>query len=144
MVEFRDTLEGVTPALLEGGFFEGWPQFPSPEEHLRVLAGSFRVVLAFDGDRVVGFANAISDGWYMAYVPLLEVLPKYRRRGIGSELVRRLLSELDSHYHVGVVCDPDVQPFYERLGLIPVAGAVQVNRDRQATGGASATGQARH
>lgn len=102
-----------------------------PEEHFELLRGSDHVVLALaddglnaDVDRVVGFITAVSDGVLAAYIPLLEVLPDYRGQGIGTELVRRLLHKVRNLYMVDVMCDPDVQPFYARLGMQPSAGMI--------------------
>jgi ribosomal protein S18 acetylase RimI-like enzyme len=116
VTEYVTDVAGVEPQHLLG-FFVGWPAPPSPERHLELLRGSSHVVLAREGDRVVGFVTAISDGVISAYIPLLEVLPEYQRRGIGAELVRRLLAELDGLYMVDLCCDEDVVGFYERLGL---------------------------
>jgi len=82
--------------------------------------------VAKDGERVVGFVTAISDGVLSAYVPLLEVLPDHQGRGIGSELVRRLLDRLGDLYMIDVVCDENVVPFYERLGLRRLDAALGV------------------
>jgi ribosomal protein S18 acetylase RimI-like enzyme len=114
---YSHTIEGVTPEHLDG-FFEGWPNPPSPETHLRILQNSDHVVLAIDGgtNAVVGF---ISDGVLTARIPLLEVLPGYRQVGIGSELVRRMLEQLGDLYAVDLLCDADLQPFYARLGVRP-------------------------
>lgn len=116
MIAYTDTLEGVEPTQLEG-FFIDWPSPPSPERHLEILHGSAAVVLARDGARVVGFVTAISDGVLSAYIPLLEVLPSYQGRGIGTELMRRLLERLSSLYMVDLCCDAALEPFYARLGL---------------------------
>jgi hypothetical protein len=40
MIEYIYTSEGITPPQLQG-FFEGWPDPPSPETHLRLLASCF-------------------------------------------------------------------------------------------------------
>jgi ribosomal protein S18 acetylase RimI-like enzyme len=80
----------VTSAALQG-FFVGWPSPPSPERHLELLRASTHVVFAVEGERVVGFVTAISDGTLSAYIPLLEVLPEYQRCGVGSELGMRAL-----------------------------------------------------
>ncbi len=131
-VEYRGEVDAIRPEHLEG-FFEGWPDPPSPATHLRILRGSSHVVVAVDPatGRVVGFVTALSDGVLAAYLPLLEVLPEHRGRGIGSELVRRVLHALHDHYMVDVVCDPDVVPFYRRLGLRSASGASLRRFDRQ-------------
>lgn len=116
MIEYRTDLDGVDPEHLQG-FFVDWPKPPSPARHLDILRGSSYVVIAADGDRVVGFVTAISDGVLSAYIALLEVLPEYQGRGIGAELVRRLLAQLSHLYMVDLCCDENVVPFYERLGL---------------------------
>ena len=131
MIEYTTSAEGIEPRHLEG-FFVGWPSAPSAERHLELLRGSADVVLARDGERVVGFVTAISDGALSAYVPLLEVLPEYQGRGIGSELMRRLLKRLDGLYMVDVSCDEDVVPFYERLGRFERLDAALGIRNRYA------------
>jgi ribosomal protein S18 acetylase RimI-like enzyme len=118
-IVYRSDLSGVTPAELEG-FFVDWPSPPSPERHLEVLRGSDYVVLAREDEcgRVVGFITAISDGVLSAFIPLLEVLPEHQGHGIGSELVRRMLSQLEDFYMVDLVCDPELEPFYRRFELM--------------------------
>jgi ribosomal protein S18 acetylase RimI-like enzyme len=135
LVDYRETLEGITPDLLTG-FWEGWPAAPDPATHLRLLAGSEAIVLAIDpaaDGRVVGFVTAVGDGVLAAYIPLLEVLPAYRGRGIGSELVRRLLARLRDRYMVDLVCDEDLVAFYERFGMVRYGAMIL--RQREALGG---------
>jgi ribosomal protein S18 acetylase RimI-like enzyme len=118
------------------GFFVGWPNPPSPETHLAILQRSDAVVLAVDEQtgRIVGFINALSDGVLNAFIPLLEVLPAYQGRGIGSELVRRMVALLGNLYAVDVMCDADVQSFYARLGMQPAQGMMLRRYDRQSGG----------
>jgi ribosomal protein S18 acetylase RimI-like enzyme len=126
-VEYVTSADGVDPRQLTG-FFEGWPSPPSPEKHLALLRGSSHVVLARDADAIIGFVTAISDGEMAAYIPLLEVRPQWRNKGVGQELVRRLLAQLQRFYMVDVVCDPELIPFYERFGMIPLARMARRNR----------------
>jgi ribosomal protein S18 acetylase RimI-like enzyme len=129
VIEYTTDLGALAPEHLDG-FFVGWPKPPSPERHLAILRGSSHVVLARDGVRVVGFVTAISDGVISAYIPLLEVLPEYQGRGIGAELVRRLLAEVGDLYMVDLCCDEEVVPFYERLGLVRCDAGMGIrNRD---------------
>jgi GNAT superfamily N-acetyltransferase len=127
VVEYLTSADGVEPRQLTG-FFEGWPSPPSPERHLAILLGSSHVVLARDAGEIIGFVTAISDGSLAAYIPLLEVRREWRGKGVGSELVRRLLTQLEDLYMVDVICDHELIPFYERFGMVPLAGLGRRNR----------------
>ncbi len=122
MIEYIEDCAKVDSDQL-GGLFEGWLNPPTPETHLHMLRSSSNLVLAMapDGD-VVGFVTAISDGVLSAYISFLEVLPSHRRRGIGHELVRRLLAQLSGLYSINLHCDAELETFYEELGMRPMAG----------------------
>ena len=137
-IDYVTSLEGIRAEMLSG-FFEGWVRKPSAETHLRMLRGSSHVVLAMvvgeRGERrVVGFINAISDGFFAAQIPFLEVVPEYRGRGIGTELVGRMLTMLEGFYGVALSCDAELVPFYERRGFRAGVGMGRLNHERQATG----------
>jgi GNAT superfamily N-acetyltransferase len=132
MVEYAKTVDGITTEMLSG-FFVGWPNPPSQETHLRILRNSRFVVVAIDkrANRVVGFANAVSDGVLSAYIPLVEVLPDYQGQGIGTELVKRMLDECAGLYMVDTTCDTDLQRFYARCGMQPSIGMMVRDYKRQ-------------
>ncbi|WP_163102370.1 GNAT family N-acetyltransferase [Peribacillus alkalitolerans] len=131
-MKYKVSLEGVSPDQLQG-FFVGWPNPPSPETHLKLLINSNKVVLAVDEeiDRVVGFITAISDGVLSAYIPLLEVLPEFQNRGIGAQLVKRMIGELNEIYMIDLLCDENLQPYYEKLGMSKSRGMVIRNFKNQ-------------
>jgi len=87
-----------------------------------------RIAVDLSGDRVVGFATAISDGLLAAYIPLVEVLPGWQERGIGIELMHTLLGQLEHLYMVDLACEEDVTPFYEKVGLTPARAMIRRNR----------------
>lgn len=129
---YVDSCESVLPHQLQG-FFVGWPNPPSPEKHRELLERSDMCVLAINETTtmVVGFITAITDHVLSAYIPLLEVLPAYQGQGIGTELVRRMISNLNNLYMVDLLCDPNLQPFYERLGMKPASGMFLRNYRQQ-------------
>ena len=129
---YLESPQNLLPEQLSG-FFVGWPQSPSEERLLELLRNSSHVVLAFDEevDRVVGFVTAISDGVLCAYIPLLEVLPDYRGRGIGTELMRRILAKLSHLYMIDLLCDEELQPFCAQLGMVGSRGMMVRNYERQ-------------
>jgi len=131
-IRYSEDVGALTPANLAGGFFEAWPVPPSGDLHLAHLRGAEVAIVAIDdagpGQPVVGFVTAIGDGVLTAFIPLLEVLPAYRGAGIGGELLRRVRTRLGERYSVDLVCDPDLVPFYERLGGVPLTAVTWRNR----------------
>ena len=132
MIEYISNLENLNSDMLYG-FFVGWPNPPSQKVHMKILGGSYCVWLAIDSDtnQVVGFINAISDGIMAAYIPLLEVLPEYQNKGIGTNLITRMLDSLNDLYMVDVLCDEDVLGFYTKLGMMAATGVCVRNYNRQ-------------
>jgi GNAT superfamily N-acetyltransferase len=55
----------------------------------RLVAEAVRVVGLYDDRRQVGFARASTDGTSYVYLADVYVLPEYRGRGLGIELVAR-------------------------------------------------------
>jgi ribosomal protein S18 acetylase RimI-like enzyme len=135
VIEYCEDPTTLTPDQLRGGFFEAWPSPPSPELHLAHLRGAEVAVVALDDatGQVVGFVTAIGDGALTAFIPLLEVLPGYRGRGIGASLVRQVLARLRDRYSIDLVCDQGLIPFYERLGGVPGSAVLWRNRDALVT-----------
>lgn len=133
MVTYLDTADGIAETHLNG-FFAGWGNPPSPQALLRILQGSDYLVLARNEEtgNIIGYITAISDGVSCAYIPHLEVHSAWRGHGIGSELVRRLLEKLRHLYMIDLMCDPDVMPFYERLGFQRYSGMLIRHYERQA------------
>ena len=76
---------------------------------------SQHVAFARDGDRVVGMARLLSDGVCNAYLVDVWTASPYRRRGVATALIRRLLDEVPGQ-HVGLQTD-DAQKLYESVGF---------------------------
>lgn len=126
-IEYMSTVELLKPEHLRG-FFVGWPEHPAPAEHVGILRRSYAAWMAMDGEQCVGFVNALSDGMFYAFMPLLEVLPEYQGQGIGTELLTRMLRTLEGMYAVDVVCDEAVASFYEPFDFQRCAGLVRRRR----------------
>jgi len=129
VIRYTDAVGELRAGQLSG-FFVGWERPASPEQHLAVLRGSHHAVVALDEatGRVVGFVNLISDGVLTGYIPWLEVLPEYQGRGIGTELMRRILEGTARLYSVDLLCEASLQPWYERFGMLPVPGMSRLRR----------------
>ena len=87
---YLTTADEITEDQLDGEFFEGWLDPPSPTTLLRILQSSSHVVVAVRDGKVVAFVTAISDGVLSAFITLLEVAIFYIP-ALGAVLVPLLL-----------------------------------------------------
>jgi ribosomal protein S18 acetylase RimI-like enzyme len=95
----------------------GWERRTADRERLaQLVRGSMFVVSAWEGDRLVGFARAISDGATNAYISTVAVLPEYQKRGIGREIIRRLVEGRD-HLQFVLHANDNAYPFYLHLDV---------------------------
>lgn len=116
----------ITPNPLNG-FFVGWLNPPSPDVHLELLEKSSHFVLVMDeqSDQVVGFISTFSGEVLSAYIPFLEVLPSYQEQGIGHPLVVDMFDLLQDIYMIDLMCDKELQGYYEKLGMQLAHGMIR-------------------
>jgi ribosomal protein S18 acetylase RimI-like enzyme len=89
----------------------------TPEALRRSFEQSQHVAFARDGDRLVGMARLLSDGVCNAYLLDVWTASAYRRQGIASAMIGRLLEQVPGE-HVGLQTD-DAPAFYASLGFRP-------------------------
>ena len=95
-----------------------WARGRPRETVARLVSEASRVVGLYDGQRQIGFARAVSDGVVFAYLADVYVLPEFRGRGLGKELVREIV---DGGRHAGVAWllhTADAHGLYAQLGFV--------------------------
>lgn len=116
-LDYRDTHDVDLDQLAALFNAVGWQRRTADRARLaQLVSGSLWVVSAWDGDGLVGFARAISDGAFNAYISTVAVLPAYQKRGIGRELVQRLMEDRDGIQFV-LHANERAYPFYLHIGL---------------------------
>ena len=90
-----------------------WPGEYDLERTEAALARTLNIT-ARDGGELVGCLRILSDGCYFGTITELLVLPAYRRRGIGSQLLRLARENAPTLLYFGA--HPGLEPFYERNG----------------------------
>lgn len=125
IIEYIDTLDGAENYTLEG-FCDGWKKPLSTVQLRTVISNSTFKVLAIElsEKKVVGIITALSDQTNWAFIPYLEVLPEYQKQGIGKELMQKMLSKLSHINCIDLTCDPEMQPFYQKFGMLKSEGMV--------------------
>lgn len=116
-VEFRATRDLQVADIVTLYRAAGWSAAEKPEALCKALANSHSLVTAWDGARLVGLGNALSDGHLVVYYSHLLVLPEYQGRGIGTRLMHKLMARYQGfHQHV-LIADGRAIDFYRKLGF---------------------------
>ncbi len=84
---------------------------------LKALRNSHTVVTAWDGERLVGLGNAISDGYLVVYYPYLLIHPEYQGKGMGSKIVKKLQNKYKNFHQELLLADAEAVEFYKKCGF---------------------------
>jgi ribosomal protein S18 acetylase RimI-like enzyme len=83
----------------------------------RLVREAQRVVGLYAGGRQVGFARAFTDGVSLVYLADVYVLPEYRGRGFGVELVREMVANGPYADIRWILHTRDAHELYRKLGF---------------------------
>ena len=102
----------------------GWHRLISdPARLARLLEGSTEIVSAWDGDRMVGFARAISDEAAYALISTVAVHPAWQGKGVARRLIHALMENNDGiRFSLSAV--PGAESLYASVGFVPDPGAM--------------------
>ena len=94
-----------------------WASGRSRDTVERLVREADRLVGLYDGERKIGFARAFTDGTTLAYLADVYVLPEYRGRGLGVELVREMVENGQYAGLRWILHTRDAHDLYRRFGF---------------------------
>ncbi|MEM6437740.1 MAG: GNAT family N-acetyltransferase [Cyanobacteria bacterium P01_D01_bin.115] len=95
-----------------------WASDRTDADMVVAIAHSHPVVIAWDGEQLIGFARATSDGVYRATIWDVVIDPHYQGAGLGRKLVQTVLSHpLMSRIERVYLMTTHQQAFYQRIGF---------------------------
>ena len=115
-IHYKMDCEGINwqemmDTLIEDDFHNG----RSVEQYRQSFENTHTVVIAYDDDKIIGTARALSDGVCNAYIVDVWTYTPYRKQGIARKMMELALSKLQGQ-HVYLWTD-DRQAFYEAIGM---------------------------
>lgn len=90
MITFSEQRDIAIEQILPIHESNGWSSAQKPQILYQALLNSHALVSAWDGERLVGIGNAISDGFLVVYYPHLLVHSNYQGQGIGKRIMEIL------------------------------------------------------
>lgn len=114
-ISLHDILE--TDEVVDLYRANGWSSARKPEQLLAALRNSHSLVTARVSGRLVGLANAISDGHLVVYFPHMLVHPDFQHQGIGRKMMQILLKKYELFHQMVLLADHRAAGFYRSLGF---------------------------
>jgi ribosomal protein S18 acetylase RimI-like enzyme len=85
-------------------------------------------ITAWDKEKLVGIARAITDYSYCCYLSDLAVDSDYQGQGIGSELVRQIKAAIGEEAALLLVSAPEAVGFYPKIGMESIDNGFIIKR----------------
>ena len=95
----------------------GWNRME--KEYTNPLMKSYYHIAVYENEKLIGYIDSVSNGVTDAYIQDLIVSPGHQGKGIGTELMNKMIEYLKEKriYMISVVYEESLKTFYERFGF---------------------------
>jgi ribosomal protein S18 acetylase RimI-like enzyme len=121
MFKYTEGIQNITPAeIMELYKSVGWSSYTEkPDKLMKSLTNSTYLLICRDDDKLIGLIRSLTDDSAVNYIQDILVHTDYQRRGIGRELLNRVLKKYNHvRTHILLTDDETKQKlFYESTGF---------------------------
>ncbi|WHY78497.1 GNAT family N-acetyltransferase [Neobacillus sp. WH10] len=96
----------------------------------RMIDHADLLITAWDEEKIVGVARAVTDFCYCCYLSDLAVNKDYQKRGIGKELVRLIQEQIGDEVALLLLSAPAAIDYYPRIGFDKVENGYIIPRTK--------------
>jgi GNAT superfamily N-acetyltransferase len=100
-----------------------------PDALATVFGNSMFKCFAYADGVLAGAGRALADGLDCAYLADVAVHPDHQGRGLGSEIIRKLVALSRGHKKIILYANPGTEAFYAKLGFLRMNTAMAIWRD---------------
>lgn len=131
MIEYRKNI-ALNPADVIRVFDSSGIRRPTgdPARIARMFATSNLILSAWDSNKLVGLARALTDFSYCCYLSDLAVDRDFQKRGIGRELIRRIHVEIGEEVSLILLSARGTMSYYPNLGFARIENGFIIPRAR--------------
>lgn len=96
----------------------------------KMLDNANLLVSAWDGEKLVGVARALTDFSYCCYLSDIAVANQYQNQGIGQELVTEVQKQIGDESNLIVLSSQETMDYYPKIGFEVAANAFIILRKK--------------
>jgi ribosomal protein S18 acetylase RimI-like enzyme len=106
------------------------PLGDKPPEALAIVFGnSMFMCFVYADSSLAGAGRVVADGLDCAYIADVAVHPDHQRQGLGSAIIRQLVTLSAGHKKIILYANPGTESLYRRLGFLRMNTAMAIWRD---------------
>ena len=94
----------------------------------KMIDNATLIISAWDGEKLVGVARAVSDFAYSTYLSDLAVDKEYQKHGIGHELVNEIQKQVGEESNLVLLAAPESMEYYPKIGFEKCGHAFFIQR----------------
>lgn len=96
----------------------------------RMIDNANLLITAWEGDRLIGVARAVTDFSYCCYLSDLAIAKEYQHNGIGHELITEVKNRIGDECMLLLLSSPEAMDYYPKIGLEKTGNAFIINRKK--------------
>jgi N-acetylglutamate synthase-like GNAT family acetyltransferase len=101
------------------------------KERIQKMLDHANVILtAWDDDKLIGIARALTDFSYCCYLSDLAVDKDYQKSGIGKELIERIRKIIGEEVALILLSAPNAMDYYPKVGFDKIDNGFIIRRKR--------------
>ena len=116
-IQIKETRKIPEDQLLDLYKLNKWSSAEKPALLYKALINSHTLISAWVNGKMVGIANAISDGYLVVYYPHMLVHPDYQGKDIGSKMMAAMQNKYEHYHQQMLTADDKAIDFYKKCGF---------------------------
>ncbi|MDD1511473.1 GNAT family N-acetyltransferase [Priestia megaterium] len=96
----------------------------------RMLDHASLTITAWNDSKLIGIARALTDFSYCCYLSDLAVVKDYQKKGIGTQLIKHVQSEIGEETALILLSAPSAMNYYPKAGFHQIDNGFKIDRIR--------------
>jgi ribosomal protein S18 acetylase RimI-like enzyme len=103
----------------------------APGDIQTAFTNSMFKCFVYDAGKLIAVGRALADGFDASYICDIAVHPEYQRRGIGKQIVLKLVEFSKEHRKIILYAARGKDGFYKKLGFKRMATALAIFKNQE-------------